>query len=101
MLGYQAPGPPQGTVMHGDRVSVPGEIASQVAAHDTQPGDADLRCLLIHVSHLRVLRLRLRTLSAEIRPAFWHTPCCPSEKAGYPDPVMMRLLLLRSRGEAP
>src|SRR5262249_48590713 len=30
-----------GPVVHGDDVTVPGEIAGQVAAHDRQSGDAD------------------------------------------------------------
>ena len=40
-------------VVQGDGVTVPGEVAGQVAAHHAEPGDAYLRCSLLCCGHRR------------------------------------------------
>src|SRR5262249_8608657 len=98
VLGHQALGPREGPVMHCDPVSVPGQVAREIAAHDREAGDADLSGLLpfAHVTSVP----RVGTLSGCSRAGPMHVRVYVGPMAGYGGAIMMRLLLLRSRGEA-
>jgi hypothetical protein len=61
VLGHERTGARVRAVVQSDDVPVPGQVAGQVAAHDRQSGNADLRFL--HPRHRTLTRMRAHRMS--------------------------------------